>query len=213
MLGPLRVVPPRGPVMGLSLAGPSGVGLGLRALRWFACVDLVSAPVYILSLSRFKGEGPTRENGEPARKETETRNKAEAGKKCMPGRRVEERVKSNEATKGTRGSQRPSKGRAQGRGHGRHTASTTPHRDTGEGGTRGTGEGRHNAPRHAQHRHHTHRTHPTSPSSPPSGRAVGGGTACNRCIVVDLCCNCEACSLDAPGVVMPDTAPDISEPA
>ena len=35
---------------------------------------------------------------------------------------------------------------------------------------------------------------------------------CNRCIVVDLSCNCEACSLDAPGVVTPDTAPDISEP-
>ena len=71
-----------------------------------------------------------RRPSEPARKKTETRNKAEAGKKCMTGRRVEERVKSNEATKGTRGSQRPSKGRAQGRGHGRHTASTTPHRDT-----------------------------------------------------------------------------------
>ena len=134
-------------------------------------------PVYILSLSRFKGEGPTRENGKPARKKTETRNKAEAGKKCMPGRRVEERVKSNEATKGTRGNQRPSKGRAQGRGHGMHTASTTPHRDTGEGSTRGTREERHHAPRHTRHRHHTHRTHPTSPSSPPSGRAVGGGTA------------------------------------
>ena len=37
-------------------------------------------------------------------------------------------------------------------------------------------------------------------------------SACNRCIVVDLCCNCEACSLDAPGVVTPDTAPGISEP-
>ena len=37
-------------------------------------------------------------------------------------------------------------------------------------------------------------------------------TCCNRCIVVDLCCDCEACSLDAPGVVTPDTAPDISEP-
>ena len=95
----------------------------------------------------------------------------------MSGRRVEERVKSNEATKGTRGSQRPSKGRAQGRGHGRHTANTTPHRDTGEGSTRGTREVRHHAPRHARHRHHTHRTHPTSPGSPPSGRAVGGGTA------------------------------------
>ena len=134
-------------------------------------------PVYILSLHRFKGEGPTREHGGPARKKTETRNKAEAGKKCMSGGRVEERVKSNEATKGTRGSQRPSKGSAQGRGHGRHTASTTPHRDTGEGSTRGTREERHHAPRHARHRHDTHRTHPTSPGSPPSGRAVGGGTA------------------------------------
>ena len=134
-------------------------------------------PVYTLSLRRFKGEGLTREHGEPARKKTETRTKAEAGKKCMSGRRVEERVKSNEATKGTRGSQRPSKGRAQGRGHGRHTASTTPHRDTGEGSTRGTREERHHAPRHARHRHHTHRTYPTSPGSPPSGRAVGGGTA------------------------------------
>ena len=41
-LGSLRVVPVRGPAMGLSLAGPSGVGLGLRALRWLACVDPVS---------------------------------------------------------------------------------------------------------------------------------------------------------------------------
>ena len=38
----LRVVPVRGPAMGLSLAGPSGVGLGLRALRWLACVDPVT---------------------------------------------------------------------------------------------------------------------------------------------------------------------------
>ena len=114
----------------------------------------------------------------PTRKKTETHNKAEAGKKCMSGRRVEERVKSKEATKGTRGSQRPSKGRAQGGGHGRHTASTTPHRDTGEGSTRGTREERHRAPRHTRHRHHTHRTHPTSPGNPPSsGRAVGRGTA------------------------------------
>ena len=36
-LGTLRVVPVRIPAMGLSLAGPSGFGLGLRALRWF-CV-------------------------------------------------------------------------------------------------------------------------------------------------------------------------------
>ena len=41
-LGSLRVVPVRGPAMGLSLAGPCGVGLGLRALRWLACVDLVT---------------------------------------------------------------------------------------------------------------------------------------------------------------------------
>ena len=41
-LGSLRVVPVRGPAKGLSLAGPSGVGLGLRALRWLACVDPVT---------------------------------------------------------------------------------------------------------------------------------------------------------------------------
>ena len=41
-LGSLRVVPVRGPEMGLSLAGPSGVGLGLRALRWLACLDSVT---------------------------------------------------------------------------------------------------------------------------------------------------------------------------
>ena len=41
-LGSLRVVPVRGPAMGLSLAGPSGVGLGLRALRWLARVDPVT---------------------------------------------------------------------------------------------------------------------------------------------------------------------------
>ena len=41
-LGLLRVVPVRGPAMGLSLAGPSGVGLGLPALRWLACVDPVT---------------------------------------------------------------------------------------------------------------------------------------------------------------------------
>ena len=41
-LGSLRVVPVRGPAMGLSLAGPSGVGLGLRALRCLAFVDPVT---------------------------------------------------------------------------------------------------------------------------------------------------------------------------
>ena len=96
----------------------------------------------------------------------------------MPGGGVEERVKSNEAAKGTRGSQRTSKGRTQRRGHGGHTASTTPHRDTGEGSTGGPREEQHHAPRHARHRHHTHRTHPANPGNPPgSGRADGRGTA------------------------------------
>ena len=96
----------------------------------------------------------------------------------MPGRGVEERVKSNEAAKGTRGSQRTSKGRTQRRGHGGHTASTTPHRDTGDGSTGGPRKEQHHAPRHAQQRHHTHRTHPTNPGNPPgSGRADGRGTA------------------------------------
>ena len=36
-LGSLGVVLVRGPAVGLSPAGPSDVGLGLRALRWF-CV-------------------------------------------------------------------------------------------------------------------------------------------------------------------------------
>ena len=40
--GSLRVVPVRGTVMGLSLPGPSGVSLGLRALRWLVCVDPVT---------------------------------------------------------------------------------------------------------------------------------------------------------------------------
>ena len=40
--GLLRVVPVRGPAMGLFLAGPSGVGLGLRAQRLLACVDPVT---------------------------------------------------------------------------------------------------------------------------------------------------------------------------
>ena len=41
-LGALRVVPVRGPAMGLSLAGPSGVGLWLHVLRCLACVDPVT---------------------------------------------------------------------------------------------------------------------------------------------------------------------------
>ena len=39
-LGLLCVVPVRGPAMGLPPAGPSGVGLGLRALRWFGLCRL-----------------------------------------------------------------------------------------------------------------------------------------------------------------------------
>ena len=38
-LGALRIVPVRGPAMGLSLAGPPGFGLGLRALRWFGVCE------------------------------------------------------------------------------------------------------------------------------------------------------------------------------
>ena len=41
-LDSLRVVPVRGPAMGSSLAGPSGVGIGLPALLWLACVDPVT---------------------------------------------------------------------------------------------------------------------------------------------------------------------------
>ena len=41
-LGSLRVVPVCSPVMRLSLAGSSGVGLGLRVLRWLVCVDPVT---------------------------------------------------------------------------------------------------------------------------------------------------------------------------
>ena len=42
MVSSLRVVPVRGPAMGLSLAGYSSVGGGLRALRWFVCLDPVT---------------------------------------------------------------------------------------------------------------------------------------------------------------------------
>ena len=41
-LGSLRVVPVWGPTMGMSLAGASGVGLGLLVLRLFACVNPVT---------------------------------------------------------------------------------------------------------------------------------------------------------------------------
>ena len=41
-LGSLWVVPVRGPAIELSLEGLSGICLGLRALRWFACVNQVT---------------------------------------------------------------------------------------------------------------------------------------------------------------------------
>ena len=131
-------------------------------------------PVYILSPRRFKREGLTRENGEPAGKKTETRNKAEAGKKCIPGRRVEERVNSNEATKGTQGSQQPSKGRAQGRGHGRHTASRTPHRDTREGSTRQEKSGTTHHDTHGTDTTHTAHTQ-LAPAARPVAAQSGEG--------------------------------------
>ena len=41
-LGSPWFVPVWGPAIGFSLAGPSGVGLGLLALRWLACVDPIT---------------------------------------------------------------------------------------------------------------------------------------------------------------------------
>ena len=61
-LGPLRVVPIRGPAMGLSLAGPSGIGLGLRALRWLAFVDPVTDASGFPDRRSFDG-GPGRCTG------------------------------------------------------------------------------------------------------------------------------------------------------
>ena len=54
-LGSLRVIPVQGPPMGLSLAGPFGVGLGLRALRWLACVDPVTDASGFLYRPSFDG--------------------------------------------------------------------------------------------------------------------------------------------------------------
>ena len=135
---------------------------------------------------RAREPGPRKQAG----RRTETHTRAEAGKKCMPGqrggqRRVEERVRSDEATKETGGSQQPSKRHAQGRGHGKHTASTTPQQSTREGGTRGTDEGQHHAPRHAPYRHHTHRAHPhprpqhvaSGPRQPAQRAGSGEGEA------------------------------------
>ena len=92
---------------------------------------------------------------------------------CMPGRGVEERVKSNEAAKGTRGSQQTSKGRTQGRGHGGHTASTTPQRDTGEGSTGGPREEQHDT--HGTDTTHTAHTQRTPATHPAVGGQTGEG--------------------------------------
>ena len=57
-LGSFRGVPVRDPATGISLAGPSGVGFGLRVLRLFACVDPVidaSGFPYCLSFDRGLG--------------------------------------------------------------------------------------------------------------------------------------------------------------
>ena len=105
---------------------------------------------------------------------------------CQGEGRAEEREKSVEATNKTRGSQQPSKGRAQGRGHSRHTAHgghhTAPKHQRGE--HQRTRERRDHAPRHAPHRHHEHRTHPrpcpqhlaSEPRQPcQEGRQLGEG--------------------------------------
>ena len=126
---------------------------------------------------RAREPGP----GKHARGKTEIHTRAKAGQKCVPGRRasqrrVEERVKNREATKETGGSRQPSRGRAQGGGHGKHTRSTTPQQSTREQSTRGTGEGQHQAPRHASHRHHTHRSQ-RAPAAPLEGGQRGRGGA------------------------------------
>ena len=56
-LGSLRIIPIRAPAMGLSLAGPSGVGLGLRALRWFGVCGLSYSRVRFPAPSAFQ-RGP-----------------------------------------------------------------------------------------------------------------------------------------------------------
>ena len=43
--------------------------------------------------------------------------------------------------------------------------------------------------------------------------AASAASTFNRCVVADPSCNCEAWSPNAPGVVTPDTAPDIFGPA
>ena len=89
--------------------------------------------------------------------------RAEAGKKCMPGRRASRRKvkerRSHERNNGVASSRARDARREGSMADTRHTAGSTRHRSTEEGSTRGTGERGHHAPRHAPHRHHTHRTH------------------------------------------------------
>ena len=101
----------------------------------------------------------------------------------MPGRRVEERVKSNEAPKETGVSQQPSNGRAQGRAGTRRAQHRTeaPERGAPEGQEK-SGTAQHDTHRtdttHTAHTHtRAHSTWPASPGSPPSGLAAGGGGA------------------------------------
>ena len=64
----IRVVPARGPTVGLSLAGPSGVGLGLHVLPWFRRVWTrsitrpVSRTVRLLTEARLSAPGLSRED-------------------------------------------------------------------------------------------------------------------------------------------------------
>ena len=73
-LGALHVVPVRGPAIGLSLAGPSGFGLGLRALRWFGVSGFPYGPSCDGGLGRCTGavscgrrHTPLRVGGHPTR--------------------------------------------------------------------------------------------------------------------------------------------------
>ena len=88
----------------------------------------------------------------------------------MPGRRVEERVKSNEATKRTRGSQQPSKGSAQGRGHG----STRRAQHGTETPERGAPEGKEKSGTAHHDTHGTDTKHAAHTQRAQTARAVGG---------------------------------------
>ena len=87
-------------------------------------------PPFLLSHRAQRGR-------KPAKRKTETQTRAEAGKKWVPGRRASRgKGKERRSHERNRGSQQPSKGRAQGRGHDRHTAHgrhhTAPKHQRGE---------------------------------------------------------------------------------